>query len=101
MLGREHDVEVLASAQEALGCIRAGQRFDVVLCDVMMPVMTGMDFYDKLVESAGEQAERVVFLTAGAFTARAREFLERVPNGHLEKPFELQDLRALVNERVR
>jgi CheY-like chemotaxis protein len=100
-LSGEHDVEVLTSAKEALDLIVAGRRFDVILCDMMMPVVTGMDFYDRLLQTVREQAERVVFLTGGAFTVRAREFLDRVPNVCMEKPFTLQNLRALMNERVR
>jgi PAS domain S-box-containing protein len=101
ILSKEHDVTVLTSATAALACIETGQRFDIILCDMMMPVVTGMDFYDSLVHIASEQAERVVFLTGGAFTVRAREFLDRVPNPRIEKPFETQNLRSLVNERVR
>jgi CheY-like chemotaxis protein len=95
-----HDVKVLSSAQEALDYIVGGQRFDVILCDVMMPVVTGMDFYDELHQSVPEQAARIVFLTGGAFTVGAREFLDRVPNVRMEKPFDVKNLRALVNERV-
>jgi PAS domain S-box-containing protein len=100
VLSDEHDVEVLASAKEALERLSAGQRYDVILCDMMMPVVSGMDFYEVLRDSAGEQADRIVFLTGGAFTARAREFLDRVPNTSLEKPFKLRDLRALINARI-
>ena len=68
---------------------------------MMMPVMTGMEFYDKLLASRRELAERIVFLTGGAFTVRAREFLDRIPNTRIEKPFDARNLRALVNDRVR
>jgi PAS domain S-box-containing protein len=100
-LSEEHDVQVFADAKEALECIVAGARFDVILCDMMMPVVTGMDFYNRLLDAVREQAERVVFLTGGAFTVRTREFLDRVPNACMEKPFKLKNLRSLVNERVR
>jgi hypothetical protein len=43
----------------------------------------------------------MIFLTGGAFTPRARAFLDDVPNLRLEKPFELSTLRALVQERLR
>src|SRR5207245_5532851 len=89
VLQGEHDVEVLISAKNALECLSAGQRYDVILCDMMMPVVSGMDFYEALRETADEQADRIVFLTGGAFTARAREFLDQVPNLRVEKPFEV------------
>ena len=101
VLSDEHDIEVLASAQAALERLSAGQRYDVILCDMMMPVVSGMDFYEALQQTAREQVDRIVFLTGGAFTARAREFLDRVPNPRVEKPFKLRDLRAVINARIR
>ena len=62
----------------------------------MMPEMTGMDLYAELARSVPEQADRVVFVTGGAFTARAREFLERVPNARVEKPIDFQNLKLLL-----
>jgi len=100
-LGAEHDVTVLSSARAALDHIAAGERFDVILCDMMMPVVTGMDFYKALRERVTDQADRIIFLTGGAFTVSAREFLDRVPNACIEKPFAAHSLRATVNERVR
>jgi CheY-like chemotaxis protein len=67
----------------------------------MMPFVTGVEFYQKLLQLDPQQAARVVFLTGGAFTATARNFLDHVPNARMEKPFEAQNLRALVNDRIR
>jgi len=58
--------------------------------------MTGMELHARLAAAAPELASRTIFLTGGAFTASAAEFLERVPNPRLEKPFEPQALRDLV-----
>jgi CheY-like chemotaxis protein len=101
LLGAEHDVEVLDSAHEALHKIEAGERFDVILCDLMMPRMTGMDLHAELLRAAPEQAAQMVFLTGGAFTAGARAFLDGIPNRRIHKPFDVQELRSVVNDRVR
>ncbi|MGO9834590.1 MAG: response regulator [Polyangiaceae bacterium] len=92
----DHDVVVVMRAQEALTRIEGGERFDVILTDVMMPEMTGMDMYERLRQVVPEQAEHVVFLTGGAFTPAAREFLDSVPNPIIEKPFEPKSLRAVI-----
>src|SRR5690606_29490572 len=42
----DHDVTSLTSASEALARIRGGERFDAIICDLMMPVMTGMEFHE-------------------------------------------------------
>jgi CheY-like chemotaxis protein len=100
-LSRENDVEVLVSARQALARLNsADSRYDVVLCDLMMPEMTGMDLYDALVKAAPHVARRVVFITGGAFTPSARTFLERVENPRVEKPFDPETLRALVRTEV-
>jgi len=96
-VGSGHDFVETRYATEALARIQRGERFDVILCDLMMPVMTGMDLYDQLVVVARDQAERMVFMTGGAFTAKARAFLDKVPNERVEKPFELSTLKAIIN----
>ena len=92
-------VEV-GSALEALSHL-AAREFDVLLCDLMMPEMTGMEFFEELSRSHPDVAARVIFLTGGAFTPRARACLDGVETQRLDKPFDNQSLRVLVNEQVR
>ena len=100
-LASEHDVEIAASAGDALARVQAGGRYDVIICDLMMPQMTGMELHAELARVAPEQAARIVFVTGGAFTAGARAFLDAVPNQRIEKPFESQQLRTVLNDRIR
>lgn len=100
-LAHDHEVTAVNRAQDALSKILSGERFDVILCDLMMPEMTGMDLHEELVESVPEQAAQMIFLTGGAFTARARAFLDQTANLRIEKPFDTVALRAIVNDRVK
>jgi PAS domain S-box-containing protein len=100
-LAADHDIVTTDDADTALARIAQGERFDVILCDLMMPVKTGVEFHAELSVQAPDCAARVIFLTGGAFTVKARKFLDRVPNARLEKPFDLTHLRALVNAQVR
>jgi PAS domain S-box-containing protein len=100
VLEREHEAVAVTTGREALERL-ARERFDLVLCDLMMPEMTGMDFYAEVGRRFPDLAPRVVFLTGGAFTPRAREFLDRVPNERLEKPVDVQNLLALVRNLLR
>lgn len=100
MLAAEHLVTPLSDAAEALARIAGGERFDVILSDLMMPGMTGMDLHAELAKLDPDQAERVVFVTGGAFTNRASEFLDAVPNARLDKPFTASELRGIVNRMV-
>jgi PAS domain S-box-containing protein len=97
-LAPEHDVATSHDADEALTRIsQQNQGFDVIICDMMMPVKTGVDFFSDLAERDPSQSRRVIFLTGGAFTVKTREFLDRVPNTCLEKPCDMVTLRAAVN----
>ncbi|MDB5214580.1 MAG: Sensory box histidine kinase/response regulator [Myxococcaceae bacterium] len=100
VLVAEHDVELVTNASEALARVEAGQRFDLILCDLMMPAMSGMDLHRELMRVAPDVAARVVFLTGGAFTQRARDFLEGVDNPRLEKPIGIDALRNAIAEML-
>jgi signal transduction histidine kinase len=100
-LARDHDVTCLHRAREAIERVERGEHFDVILSDLMMPEITGMELHDELLKIAPEQAAAMVFLTGGAFTTHAREFLDRVPNQRLEKPFDSVELRSLISNLVK
>ena len=101
ILAAEHDVRALTSARQARDLIAAGERFDIILCDLTMPDMTGMELHAELLRIAPDQAERMVFMTGGSFTPSAREFLDTVERPRLEKPFDSAALRALVHGLLR
>jgi len=98
LLGDEHDVIAMSSGHEALAAVEAGQRFDVVLCDVRMPGMNGFELYERLLVTAPEVARQIVFFTGAAFTSDVRAFFARVENMLLEKPVDPRELRALVRK---
>jgi nitrogen-specific signal transduction histidine kinase/CheY-like chemotaxis protein len=101
LLGTKHDVDVEVSASRALERFIQGERFDVICCDLMMPNMTGMELQDALDERVPELARRTLYMTGGAFTPRAREFLHRIGNRALEKPFSVADVeRAIARIRA-
>ncbi len=93
---REHEVCVVTSVNDALALMTSSKRFDVILCDLMMPQMTGMDFYRELTRRSPEDAGRIVFVTGGAFTPAATVFLDQVANERIEKPFTPKAVRDLV-----
>jgi len=101
-LADEHDVAIAASGREALAVLLGtdGGPFDVILCDLMMPDLGGIELYEQLHAERPELADRVVFVTGGAFTPQAREFMDRAGVPRLEKPFEIDRVRALVRARV-
>lgn len=99
-LAQEHDVEAVTSARVALDLLSGGARYDVILCDLMMPQITGMELHESVTRLDAAQAAKIVFVTGGAFTESARTFFETTPNPRIEKPFDLKTLRHLVNELI-
>ncbi|MBA3459119.1 MAG: response regulator [Deltaproteobacteria bacterium] len=101
ILGKQHDVVAVNAAKEALAMCVANVKFDVILCDLMMPEMTGMELHAELTRVAPDQADRMIFVTGGAFTSVARQFLSDSLKEHLEKPFDPRNLRAIVQRYLR
>lgn len=93
---RQHDVMVAESGREALEILRHDKGFDVILCDLMMPEISGMDVYEALRLIDPGLLPRVVMMTGGAFTHRAGEFLATTEAPVLEKPFEPGQLQEVV-----
>lgn len=95
-----HDVRAVTNAKDALGLFAAGERFDVVISDLMMPELNGMDFYEQLLKTAPDQAGKMIFMTGGAFTDRAASFIARFPERVVSKPLDLLALRRLVEQHL-
>jgi CheY-like chemotaxis protein len=93
---RGHSMTLVTRAQAALDLLAAGKTFDIIFSDLMMPEMSGMDFHEEALRRFPDAADRMVFVTGGAFTPAAIAFLARVPNERLEKPFEPEAVRELV-----
>jgi CheY-like chemotaxis protein len=92
-----HDVTVVGSGREAFAKVEAGERYDVIITDLMMPGMTGMELHAELAKLAPEQIRKMVFMTGGAFTAESRAFFDAVGCPTLEKPFDKAGLLAVID----
>jgi len=96
----DYAVTVAVSAREALELLQSGQEFDAVLCDLMMPDMTGPELYRTACRQRPELTERFIFMTGGAFTDHAREFLEHTSCPSLSKPFTIANVYRVVEQAV-
>jgi CheY-like chemotaxis protein len=96
VLGRKHQVEVTDDPRGALRRLEAGEAFDLVLCDMTMPGLSGAELHQRLQEVRPQLAERVVFLTGGAFTPEGRKLLEASANARVDKPFDARTLEQAV-----
>ena len=99
-LGDRLDVVAVADPRDALELLARGERFDLILSDLLMPGMTGMELHEEVRRLSPDLAARMVFLSGGAFTPATREFLARPGMECIEKPFDLETIRAAVARRL-
>jgi signal transduction histidine kinase len=96
LLEDAHEVVTAESGRAALDLLASGAAFDLILCDLHMPEVAGMQLYQTLSASHPEQADRIVFMTGGAFTESSRRFLAARPGPVLQKPIDLDSLLTLL-----
>ena len=99
-LADEAEVLALRSGKDALELLQKDDGFDVILSDLMMPDVTGMELYACLQANAPELAARMVFMTGGAFTPQDRRFLDQMEGARVAKPFSMADIRRAIIARV-
>lgn len=100
LLEPRHEVVPVTSGKAALERLTTDGAFDVVLCDLKMPEMSGIDLYEIVAVVAPAVLDRFVFMTGGVFSAKISAFLGRVPNPCIDKPFDIAALTALIDERA-
>jgi CheY-like chemotaxis protein len=101
-LNDEHDVVAVECGENALALLAAGMRFDLILCDAMMRGgMGGVALLACLRADHPAQADRLVFMTDRIVSPIVQRLLDGVPNLCVERPFDMDGLRSLVERRVR
>lgn len=99
-LSSEFEVTWTGDPTEALRWLTSGDSYDAILCDLVMPKMSGVDLHARVREHAPFVAARFVFMAGGSLTSRLQELLGSLPNPVLCKPFGLDDLREMIRERT-
>jgi CheY-like chemotaxis protein len=100
MFRSEYAIEVRTTGKEGLEAIENGGSFDAILCDLMLPGLTGVDLYTATVMKHPELASRFVFISGGSFAAGTLEFFNRVRNPVLRKPMSPTELREVLRQVV-
>ncbi|HVG59436.1 MAG TPA: response regulator, partial [Hyalangium sp.] len=96
LLSLHHEAAHTPRATDALAWIQAGRHYDAIVCDLMMADVTGKQFYEELLLLSPELARRVIFMTGGAYTPASLDFVARLTNPLLTKPFEIEELEKLL-----
>src|SRR6185295_14680389 len=97
ILGPNHEVLTAESGEEARALLEQDHSFDLILCDLMMLEMTGMALHAWLAVQHPALAAQLVFISGGAFTPKALEYVQRAGNRLIQKPFEMLSLQRIVS----
>jgi DNA-binding NtrC family response regulator len=96
-----HETVLADGGAAAKRLLAEDQGFDVIVFDMMMPHVSGMDLHEWLASSHPQLAARLIFVSGGVFTPRARRYLNTVDVPQLDKPVETANLRRLVADVIR
>jgi CheY-like chemotaxis protein len=83
--GEGYDVETVGSGKEALKRIES-EEYGLILCDIKMPGLSGIEIYKRIKKEAPSLQERVIFITGDVISADTREFLKRTKVPYVTKP---------------
>ena len=93
---KDHRTVQAESADEAFALLATGYRPDVILCDLLMPKRTGIDFLQALSSDYADLQHRVIIASGGAPTPQTQQFLDRTLAKVLLKPFTVAELMAVI-----
>jgi signal transduction histidine kinase len=101
LLEQSYETEALRDARGALTMLAGGPRIDVIVCDLMMPDMSGMDLHAEIAKRSPAMADRMLFMTGGAFTPEASVFLDGLGRPQIQKPFDPKELLSSIESVLR
>jgi signal transduction histidine kinase/ActR/RegA family two-component response regulator len=100
MLIDHHDVQLAGGGREALAVLEHDQQFDVILCDLQMPELSGADVYRTVARRWPGLEKKIIVITGGAFSPEARRFLDESAVTSLNKPFHLDEILDIIDRRA-
>ncbi len=95
-LGKLHDLHLASHVGEAFECLTKGSAVDLIVTDLTMPEIDGIQFYQKLVAQFPQFRDRVIFMSGGVFSETIQSFLEQSGMPILPKPFTRGDFESAV-----
>jgi CheY-like chemotaxis protein len=100
VLRAKHDVQGVTRARDGLALLADGNDYDAILCDLMMPDMSGMEFTRRLETDWPQLRARLLLMTGGVFSQDARVFVDGLDRPPLDKPLEFTEIFAFIAEQV-
>jgi CheY-like chemotaxis protein len=83
-----------------LDALQRGEPFDIILCDVMMPTMTGMEFYERVRVHDEALTKRIIFFSGGVIGTPLESFVHALGSSYVAKPFRPEELVNRIQEKL-
>jgi PAS domain S-box-containing protein len=97
VLGEQgHTVETVDNAASALKMVKS-KRYRLILLDIKMPGMSGVELYKQFQKIAPSLTKRIVFITGDVMGKRTLDFLDKTKTPYMMKPFEARELKTQIN----
>ncbi len=100
LLGEEHQIVAVTDGEAAWAHLEK-ESPDVILLDVTMPELNGMELFERIRARRPELVERVAFVTGGTAREHVERYLTRAGRPILKKPFDAARFRSLLRRVVR
>ncbi len=94
-----YQVETTANSKDALDRINS-KHYDLILCDIQMPHMNGIQMYQELENTCPDVLPRIVFISGDTVDAKTSAFMHSVSNPFLHKPLTINDLLEKVEKTL-
>jgi two-component system cell cycle sensor histidine kinase/response regulator CckA len=99
MLEDIHEVTAVISAPLAIELLEKNPNaYDIILCDLSMPIMNGGDFYNHIKNKFLGNEKKIIFMTGGSYTSEINQFISSTNNLCLDKPFEQPQLLQIIDQ---
>lgn len=98
ILKDDYDLSFCNNGSECLDCLTAGQKFDLILLDIKMPKMNGLDILKKIKEKSPNQ--NVIIITGYRSIETASEAVKVGAVDYIVKPFAAKDILKSVERNV-
>lgn len=94
-----YEVEAVTSANDALDRLDS-QDYDLVLLDVKMPGMNGIEFYENMQKTNPASAEKVLFITGDVMGMDTNSYFSTNNVPYITKPFNIDKLKSEINRML-
>ena len=95
-----YEVKAVGTAKEALKLIKGGKRYALILLDIKMPDMSGIELYQHLDKTVGSLTQKIIFITGDVLGTDTMDFFSRTGASYITKPFDIEQLKKEIKSKL-